>query len=56
MHELRRDQIWGLAPDPHALEVYYGTVDATMLWISLLADAWRWGLPDDTVAAFLPHT
>ena len=29
---------------------YYGTVDATLLWISLLADAWRWGMPDATVA------
>ena len=27
--------------------VYYGTVDATPLWISLLHDAWCWGLPDD---------
>ena len=26
--------------------VYYGTIDATPLWISLLHDAWRWGLPD----------
>ena len=28
---------------------YYGTVDATPLWISLLHDAWRWGLPADAV-------
>jgi glycogen debranching enzyme len=55
MHELRRDQIWGLAPEPQALEVYFGTVDATMLWISLLADAWRRGLPDETVTSFLPN-
>ena len=34
-----------LAGDPPA--TYYGTVDATLLWISLLADAWRWGLADD---------
>ena len=26
--------------------LYYGTVDATPLWISLLHDAWRWGLPE----------
>ena len=25
--------------------VYYGTVDATLLWVSLLHDAWRWGMP-----------
>ncbi|MFI7675358.1 glycogen debranching N-terminal domain-containing protein [Actinophytocola sp. NPDC049390] len=41
-HEIRRvpsdvDQTMGLPP------VYYGTIDATPLWISLLHDAWRWG-------------
>jgi glycogen debranching enzyme len=34
---------------------YYGTVDATLLWISLLADAWRWGLPEAVVADLRPH-
>jgi glycogen debranching enzyme len=34
--------------------LYYGTVDATALWISLLHDAWRWGLPADEVEALLP--
>ncbi len=34
--------------------VYYGTVDATPLWVTLLHDAWRWGLPDDEVAELLP--
>ena len=33
---------------------YYGTVDATALWILLLHDAWRWGMPADEVAALLP--
>lgn len=33
---------------------YYGTVDATALWISLLHDAWRWGMPAAEVAALLP--
>src|SRR3712207_8091831 len=28
---------------------YYGTVDATLLWVSLLHDAWRWGLADADV-------
>jgi glycogen debranching enzyme len=36
-------------------EHYYGTVDATPLWISLLHDAWRWGLADAEVAALLPN-
>jgi glycogen debranching enzyme len=35
--------------------VYYGTVDATPLWITLLHDAWRWGLPEAEVAPLLPH-
>ncbi len=53
MHELRRQDIWhGATLEPTA---YYGTVDATLLWISLLAEAWRWGMPDATVAGFLPN-
>ena len=32
---------------------YYGTVDATSLWICLLHDAWRWGMPEPEVAALL---
>jgi glycogen debranching enzyme len=36
-------------------EVYYGTVDATPLWISLLHDAWRWGLPLAEVRVLRPH-
>ncbi|HKE67112.1 MAG TPA: glycogen debranching N-terminal domain-containing protein [Micromonosporaceae bacterium] len=59
MHELRRRDTRLTLPGapsagPHGPTVYYGTVDATLLWISLLADAWRWGLPDRTVAGFLP--
>jgi glycogen debranching enzyme len=34
--------------------LYYGTIDATPLWICLLHDAWRWGLPDDKVKQLLP--
>jgi glycogen debranching enzyme len=40
---------------PAGSGVYYGTVDATPLWISLLHDAWRWGLPVAEVTALLPH-
>lgn len=43
-HELRRGG-----------HVYYGTIDATPLWICLLHDAWRWGMPDDQVRALLPN-
>ncbi|WP_371529844.1 glycogen debranching protein [Streptomyces sp. NBC_01283] len=34
---------------------YYGSVDATPLFVSLLVDAWRWGLPDADVDALLPY-
>ena len=43
---------------PHELRrggyVSYETIDATPLWVCLLHDAWRWGMPDDQVAALLP--
>jgi glycogen debranching enzyme len=55
MHELRR-HTFGLPGQGIRLPpVYYGTVDATLLWISLLHDAWRWGMPAEDVAALLPH-
>ena len=54
-HEMRRttyvDPTGGLALPP----VYYGTIDATPLWITLLHDAWRWGMPDAEVRQLLPH-
>jgi glycogen debranching enzyme len=34
--------------------LYYGTIDATALWICLLHDAWRWGLPEEDVRSLLP--
>ena len=34
--------------------VYYGTIDATPLWITLLHGAWRWGLDESAVRALLP--
>ena len=54
-HELRRtifsDPSAGLDLPP----VYYGTIDATPLWISLLRDAWKWGLGEGQVEALLPN-
>jgi glycogen debranching enzyme len=35
--------------------LYYGTVDATALWVSLLVDAWRWGMPESEVRGLLPN-
>jgi glycogen debranching enzyme len=54
-HEVRRttfmDPTAGLDLPP----VYYGTIDATPLWISLLRDAWKWGLADRQVESLLPY-
>jgi glycogen debranching enzyme len=64
----RLDRATGEAPGkiPHELRtagrgaagglpaLYYGTIDATPLWICLLHDAWRWGMPADHVRALLP--
>lgn len=52
MHEIRPA---GSVPLAGRLPpLYYGTVDATLLWISLLHDAWRWGLPATEVRELLP--
>ncbi|MDQ2699104.1 MAG: amylo-alpha-1,6-glucosidase, partial [Actinomycetota bacterium] len=53
MHELRRGTT---AVDDFELPpLYYGTIDATPLWICLLHDAWRWGMPSAEVEALLRH-
>jgi glycogen debranching enzyme len=55
MHELRPSALTipgeGIVLPP----LYYGTVDATALWICLLHDAWRWGMPPAEVEELLPH-
>jgi glycogen debranching enzyme len=54
MHELRYGSAFSLNAGSGPV-VYYGSVDATLLWITLLYEAWRWGLPEPRVAALLPH-
>jgi glycogen debranching enzyme len=52
-HELRptsREPLQNAALPP----LYYGTIDATPLWICLLHDAWRWGMPAADVRELLP--
>ncbi|MET7425436.1 glycogen debranching N-terminal domain-containing protein [Dactylosporangium sp. NPDC005555] len=50
LHEVRpADAAHWLPP------VYYGTVDATALFISTAADAYRWGLPADEVRSLVPN-
>lgn len=58
-HELRRSS--SVHPDPAGdgagmslPPLYYGTVDATALWVCLLHDAWRAGMPQEQVQALLP--
>lgn len=51
LHELRRASQGVDGGSFHLPPVYYGTVDATALWIVLLHDAWRWGMPEQEVAA-----
>jgi glycogen debranching enzyme len=52
LHERRRGdfELFGMTLPAR----YYGTVDATALWVCLLHDAWRWGLPEAEVRALLP--
>lgn len=57
LHEVRRGEL-RLPADASNAElrlppVYYGTVDATLLWVSLLHDAWKWGMPEPEVHALL---
>lgn len=52
LHELRR-------ADPAARgelpPQYYGSVDATALFVTLVVDAWRWGLATEVAEELLPH-
>ena len=40
MHEIRQGELTLLGLKPHS--PYYGTSDATMLWLILLSEYWRW--------------
>lgn len=48
-HELRPAHAPGRLPP-----VYYGSVDATALFVVTLAEAWRWGMPEAEVEALIP--
>jgi glycogen debranching enzyme len=54
MHELRRGTLSIPRENISLPPLYYGTVDATALWVNLLHDAWKWGLPENEVRALLP--
>ncbi|MBU3067392.1 amylo-alpha-1,6-glucosidase [Nocardia sp. NEAU-G5] len=51
MHEIRRGPSGGLALGG---EIYYGTVDATPLFVMLLAQVRRWGANPEAVQTLLP--
>ncbi|WP_285727922.1 amylo-alpha-1,6-glucosidase [Psychromicrobium xiongbiense] len=53
-HELRPAAIHLPGEGVFLPPLYYGTVDATMLWIALLHDAWTWGLPEQDIRELLP--
>lgn len=55
LHELRRSDVGPPDSGRHFPAQYYGTVDATPLWVVLLHDAWRWGLPAAQVEPLLDH-
>ncbi|MFJ3405304.1 glycogen debranching N-terminal domain-containing protein [Promicromonospora sp. NPDC090134] len=54
LHELRATPLEIPGEGVVLPPLYYGSVDSTPLWVCLLADAWRAGMPDDEVAALLP--
>jgi glycogen debranching enzyme len=51
-HEVRLGVSAGLSLGGTA---YYGTADATPLFVSVLGELSRWGLSDDVIDALLPH-
>lgn len=47
LHEIRSGELAVLGERPH--NPYYGTADATQLWLILLSEYWRWTLDHDFV-------
>jgi glycogen debranching enzyme len=53
MHELRRGEMARNREIPHV--PYYGTIDATPLWLVLLHETWRWTNDTALVKELLPN-
>ncbi|MET3205049.1 UNVERIFIED_ORG: glycogen debranching enzyme [Arthrobacter sp. UYEF13] len=53
LHEVRLDVSSGLSLGGKS--TYYGSVDATPLFVDVLGAVSRWGFAKDTIAALLPH-
>ena len=53
LHEVRLDVSSALALGGKS--TYYGSVDATPLFVALFGEVSRWGFSTDTISALLPH-
>ncbi|MBU8865650.1 amylo-alpha-1,6-glucosidase [Paenarthrobacter aromaticivorans] len=53
LHEVRLDVSSGLALGGKS--AYYGSVDATPLFVTVLGEVGRWGFAAETISALLPH-
>ena len=53
LHEVRLDISSGLSLGGKS--TYYGSADATPLFVCILGEVSRWGFAQDTIAALLPH-
>ena len=54
LHEIRQGELTQLGLKPHS--PYYGTADATMLWLILLSEYWRWTGDGALVHRVASHT
>ncbi|GIG87168.1 amylo-alpha-1,6-glucosidase [Plantactinospora endophytica] len=50
LHEVRSGELTRTGEKPH--NPYYGTSDATQLWLIVLSEYWRWTLDDEFVREF----
>jgi hypothetical protein len=55
MHELRRAPLAVVSDGVVLPPLYYGTIDATALWICLLCDAADGGMPEESIEKLRPH-
>ncbi len=53
LHEIRQGELTQLGLKPHS--PYYGTADATMLWLIVLSEYWRWTGDTALVRRLQPH-
>ncbi|MEH1016637.1 glycogen debranching N-terminal domain-containing protein [Micromonospora sp. CPCC 206060] len=53
MHEIRNGELTQLGLKPH--NPYYGSADATQLWLILLSEYWRWAREDEFVRGLRDH-